>query len=484
MKLLFSTILFFLSFVIGYSQSKISTDFYGKENIRAELCDQSKGFMSEQDVESLISTILSMQGLNNRFIVLSCASVENCMATIDKNNRPVILYNPKFLQSVKKLGFKEADLPTFSEQDWSTLTILSHEIGHHLNNHITNPLPGATNIQLELEADKTAGFLVYLMGGTLEKAKLVFRDVTEKGSYNYPKRQDRIAALTNGYDDAKNKFPKIIKTIVTNPGSSKSEIELEIQRAKNLYDNKSYTEAFVLFKKNDENPQTWNYLGVMYESGKGVTQDKYESVRWYRKSADQGDAKGQFYLGSVYERAIGGVTQDYYEAVRWYRKSADQGNSNAQNNLGMMYSNGRGVTQDYYEALKLYRNSADQGNSTAQSNLGFAYANGTGVTQDYYEAVRWYRKSVDQGDAKGQNNLGIMYERGRGVTQDYCEAIEWYRKSADQGLATAQSNLGVMYENGRCGGKKLKEAKILYQKAAAGGNEAAKRSCARLGISW
>jgi uncharacterized protein (TIGR02145 family) len=228
MKLLFSTILFFLSSVLGYSQSKISTDFYGKENIRAELCDQSKGFMSEQDVEGLIANILSMQGLNNRFVVLACTSVDNCIATIDKNNRPVILYNPNFLKSVKKLGFKEADIPSILEKDWSTLTILAHEIGHHLNNHITNPLPGATEIQIELEADKTAGFLVYLMGGTLEKAKMAFQGVSETGNYSHPKRQDRIAALTNGYDDAKNKFPKIIKTIVTNPGSSKSEIEQEI----------------------------------------------------------------------------------------------------------------------------------------------------------------------------------------------------------------------------------------------------------------
>jgi hypothetical protein len=88
------------------------------------------------------------------------------------------------------------------------LTILAHEIGHHLNNHITNPLPGATEIELELEADKTAGFLVYLMGGTLEKAKMAFQDVSENGSYTHPKRSDRINALVGGYKDAEAKFPR------------------------------------------------------------------------------------------------------------------------------------------------------------------------------------------------------------------------------------------------------------------------------------
>jgi TPR repeat protein len=509
----------FFSFSSIYSQSKISTDFYGKENIRAELCDQSKGFMSEQDVEGLIANILSMQGLNNRFVVLACTSVENCIATIDKNNRPIILYNPNFLKSVKKLGFKEADIPSILEKDWSTLTILAHEIGHHLNNHITNPLPGATHIQLELEADKTAGFLIYLMGGTLEKAKMAFQGISETGGYTHPKRQDRIAALTNGYDDAKNKFPKIIKTIVTNPGSSKSEIEQEIQRAINLYDNKSYTEAFVLLKKNDDNPQTWNYLGKSYELGFGVTQDFSEAVRWYRKSAEQGEALGQRNLGVSYLSGIGvtqdyseavrwfrksadqgdalsqcclgqlyntgnGVTQDNYEAVRWFRKSADQGDQTAQFRLGIKYANGEGVTKNYSEAVRWYRKSADQGFADAQILLGTMYANGEGVTKNYSEAVRWYRKSADQGDANAQILLGFMYFNGQGLTKDYSEAARWFRKSADQGTAVAQSVLGTMYENGIGVTKNLNEAKIWYQKAAVNGDEEAKKACTRLGISW
>ena len=483
MKLLFSTILFFLSSVLGYSQSKISTDFYGKENIRAELCDQSKGFMSEQDVEGLIANILSMQGLNNRFVVLACTSVENCIATIDKNNRPIILYNPNFLKSVKKLGFKEADIPSILEKDWSTLTILAHEIGHHLNNHITNPLPGATEIQIELEADKTAGFLVYLMGGTLEKAKMAFQGVSETGGYTHPKRQDRIAALTNGYDDAKNKFPKIIKTIVTNPGSSKSEIEQEIQRAINLYDNKNYTEAFVLLKKNDDNPQTWSYLGKSYEWGFGVIQDFSEAFRWYRKSAEQGDDYGQKTLGSMYFNGRG-VTQDFSEGVRWYRKSAEQGNASSQYNLGNIYSNGHGVTQDFSEAFRWYRKSAEQGHAISQFYLGLLYANGQGVTQDYYEAVRWFRKSADQGNATGQYLLGIKYSRGEGVTQDYYEAVRLYKKSAGQGNKNGQYFLGDAYEYGKGVAQDLIEAKIWYQKAAVNGNEEAKKACTRLGISW
>ena len=64
-----------------------------------------------------------------------------------------------------------------------------------------------------------------------------------------------------------------------------------------------------------------------------------------------------------------GVRQDYAEAMKWYRKSAEQGNVAGQNNIGWMFQNGYGVRQDYAEAMKWYRKSAEQGNESAKANL-------------------------------------------------------------------------------------------------------------------
>jgi hypothetical protein len=41
------------------------------------------------------------------------------------------------------------------------------------------------------------------------------------------------------------------------------------------------------------------------------------------------------------------VPQDYAEAAKWYRKAAEQGNAKAQGSLGFIYLMGRGVPQDY-----------------------------------------------------------------------------------------------------------------------------------------
>mgnify|MGYP002130524370 CR=1 FL=1 len=57
--------------------------------------------------------------------------------------------------------------------------------------------------------------------------------------------------------------------------------------------------------------------------GKGVSKDEVESVKWFRKAADQGDATAQFNLGSMYANGQG-TAQDYAQALRWYQAAAGQ----------------------------------------------------------------------------------------------------------------------------------------------------------------
>jgi TPR repeat protein len=66
-----------------------------------------------------------------------------------------------------------------------------------------------------------------------------------------------------------------------------------------------------------------------------------------------------------------GVAKDETESVKGYRKSADQGNAIAQTNLGVMYANGRGVAKNETESVKGYRKAADQGNAIALTRLGY-----------------------------------------------------------------------------------------------------------------
>ena len=179
-----------------------------------------------------------------------------------------------------------------------------------------------------------------------------------------------------------------------------------------------------------------------FEKGKYYynNKDYIEAVKWYRKAAEQGNAKAQCNLGVCYGNGRG-VSKDESEAVKWYRKAAEQGNANAQFNLGVCYDNGRGVSKDESEAVKWYRKAAEQGYAAAQCNLGWCYKYGCGVSKDESEAVKWYRKAAEQGNANAQCNLGVCYEYGHGVSKDESEAVKWYRKAAEQGNAIAKKAL-------------------------------------------
>ena len=62
--------------------------------------------------------------------------------------------------------------------------------------------------------------------------------------------------------------------------------------------------------------------------------------------ANQGDAKAQFALGTLY-RDGQGVEKDLAKTLEWWEKAAELGNVDAQFGLGNIYSGGFGVTRDY-----------------------------------------------------------------------------------------------------------------------------------------
>jgi TPR repeat protein len=56
------------------------------------------------------------------------------------------------------------------------------------------------------------------------------------------------------------------------------------------------------------------------------------------------------------------IAQNRSQSERYYRISADQGNAYAQVHYGCALATGKGVAQNLSEAAKYYKMSADQGN--------------------------------------------------------------------------------------------------------------------------
>ncbi len=89
---------------------------------------------------------------------------------------------------------------------------------------------------------------------------------------------------------------------------------------------------------------------------------------------EQGDARAQLLLGSLYDTGQG-VPEDDAEAVRWYRLAAEQGHPKAQLNVALQHILGEGVPVDHVRAyawLELGAAGGDPDAGNVRDNLAVA----------------------------------------------------------------------------------------------------------------
>jgi hypothetical protein len=148
------------------------------------------GFASDAQAQQALERVMQHTGLEPNFIIRA-ANVPNAVATLQGPQR-LILYNQQFMMQVK----------TATNTDWSEISILAHEIGHHLQGHTLQS--GGSRPSIELEADKYSGFILNRMGASLDQAQAAMRVVaSDQGSATHPGKQARLAAITNGWIKAR-----------------------------------------------------------------------------------------------------------------------------------------------------------------------------------------------------------------------------------------------------------------------------------------
>ncbi len=158
-------------------------------------------------------------------------------------------------------------------------------------------------------------------------------------------------------------------------------------------------------------PENWGEILHYYELG----EDKYkarkydQAVKMFRFSAEQGYAPAQYYLGICYDYGRG-ISENKVEAVKWYRLAAEQDFTKAQFSLGYAYLMGEGVSTDYTEGVKWTRLAAEKGYRSAQDNMGWCYEYGKGVPKNYSEAVRWYKLAAKQNSSYAIKQLKRLNE--------------------------------------------------------------------------
>lgn len=190
--------------------------------------------------------------------------------------------------------------------------------------------------------------------------------------------------------------------------------------------------AFASYMATPAFPQDFDAGKAAYDRG-----DFDSAVEEFLPLGEQGNAKAQFALGVMYQFGKG-VSQNHPGAVRWYRLAAEQGHARAQYHLGEMYGTGSGVPQNFVESARWYRFAAEQGNEWAQLRLATAYSEGKGVAQSFPEAVRWSRVAAQKGNAKAQALLGLLY-LDPGTPRDNVASHMWLNIAATNGDEIAQT---------------------------------------------
>ncbi len=181
-----------LCFTVGVSAQKVFASakytqmcsYYGETvtgNIHA--------FKPDASAQAVIKNIMSVIGLKANF-ELRAANVPNAAAVILKDRR-YILYNPEFMKNINSV----------SGSNWAAVSILAHEIGHHLNGHTLDNV--GSRPQTELDADEFSGFVLRRLGASLPDAQAVMETIASlKGSHSHPPKQDRLIAIAAGWNRA------------------------------------------------------------------------------------------------------------------------------------------------------------------------------------------------------------------------------------------------------------------------------------------
>lgn len=145
--------------------------------------------ITERSAKEAVYRIVQYSGLHPNFVVRENSDLKTAIAFV-KNKRRYIEYNPTFI----------ANIVDSTDTDWSAVSVLAHEIAHHLLGHTIDPTsvsPGD-----ELACDRYSGFILRNMGANL-KESLAAMEVTgdPHGTKTHPPAAARLQAIEQGWKD-------------------------------------------------------------------------------------------------------------------------------------------------------------------------------------------------------------------------------------------------------------------------------------------
>ena len=329
-------ILFLFSSTL-FSQAQTS---YGDYKDAANLCIalQGNSFSSDKAADNALDRILSVIGASKRFILQPCSEISNAVAVSYKGIR-YILYDREFMNELNS-----------NSNSWSSLSILAHEVGHHINGHSVDVILYATDAvdskslaekrQQELEADEFSGFIMAKLGASLNQASGVIDNLSSNSDDSYsthPSRDKRLNAIRTGYNKGNTNNRPIAYEAPTTLSAYDyfyraydKQIKGDLRGAIADYSNTIEIDP--------------NYASAYNNRGyaKNALEDYYGAIADYSKAIEIDPNDADTYVNrGIPKNAL----EDYYGAIADYTKAIE-----IDPNFAVAYNN-RGIAKYYLENL-------------------------------------------------------------------------------------------------------------------------------------
>lgn len=145
----------------------------------------------------------------------------------------------------------------------------------------------------------------------------------------------------------------------------------------------------------------------------------------YRKQAEAGDARAQYYLADTYFSS-----GDSKQAALWAEKAAKGGDVDAMGLLSqILFTQG-----DYTQAKALAQQANIAGSKRGAIMLARILVNTQAGKTDYPQAIRLLHTATEDIDSDSavdaQLLLGLIYANGVEVAQDDVQAASWFKRSS------------------------------------------------------
>ena len=165
-------------------------------------CNTEQLQNAEPLIENMIDRILTIAKIGQQYNVCRLPNSFNAVAIIYQKKR-IIAYDSAYLNRLARQS---------GEMHWGKITVLAHEIGHHIYGHTDKlltleKLPQMQQLalkrQYELEADQFAGIVLANMGASLSSAKALIGmlKIHKKEIFStHPDAKKRVNAVTKGWN--------------------------------------------------------------------------------------------------------------------------------------------------------------------------------------------------------------------------------------------------------------------------------------------